>query len=575
MKKLVFLLSILSCLCKGQGLSLEWAIGIGEATTNMVIERAMVHDHAGNVCIAGEYNQTVDFDPGPGVVNLSFMGDKDIFVSKFDASGKLLWAKGIGGAGIDRVISMETDMSGNIYVMGYFQGSVDFDPGPGTAILTAGTDLDAYLLKLDGAGNFTWAKMFNGNNGNSGFGSLATDAGGNVYVTGFYIGTVDFDPGSATYPLTSTAPNGDLFILKLNPLGNFVWVKSASGTVREMPAGIKIDGSGNIYIAGTYLGTADFDPGPGTATLSAGATTGNASFILKLDSSGNFKWIKGFSGNGNTSLTSLATDAGGNVYAAGAFNSTADFDPGVGAYPLSSTANSNAVVLKLDSLGSFVWAKDFKTATGPHSCVIQSMALDNLDNVYTIGRYQDNVDFDPGSSVFNMFGNDQVFISRLDRDGNFSWAGNFAGFIPATGNSSPQCQLSIDPSYAVYASGNFWRTQDFDPGPGTYTLTTGNNYAPFVTKFMPDIVGLADLKNHEEVLSIYPNPNPGIFEVQLDANFEHAELLIFNSFGQEIKRQPLVTGSNDIILKDCSAGLYYYSVLQNNRTLRSGKISVY
>src|SRR5258706_6482447 len=143
--------------------------------------------------------------------------------------------------------------------------------------------------------NFKWAKQMGGTGAYAAGSSTAVDAAGNVYTSGVFSNTVDFDPGPGTYNLTSTGTY-DMFISKLDSSGNFIWVKAMGGNSSLDIAGgssITLDAAGNVYITGTFEGTVDFDPGPGLFTLSV---TGNfrtrASFVLKLDSDGNFIWAK-------------------------------------------------------------------------------------------------------------------------------------------------------------------------------------------------------------------------------------------------------------------------------------------
>ncbi|MBL8812686.1 MAG: hypothetical protein JNM43_21150 [Planctomycetaceae bacterium] len=124
--------------------------------------------------------------------------------------------------------------------------------------------------------------------------AIATDASGNVYTTGAFEGTVDFDPGSGTANLTSSG-GPDIFVCKLDSAGNFVWAKRMGGTFDERSKGIAVDRSGNVLTIGFFFGTADFDPGNGTTVLtSAGASD---VFVSKLDSTGNFVWAKRWGGN--------------------------------------------------------------------------------------------------------------------------------------------------------------------------------------------------------------------------------------------------------------------------------------
>jgi uncharacterized protein (DUF2249 family) len=213
--------------------------------------------------------------------------------------------------------------------------------------------------------NFQWAKRIGGTQGARGISeatSIVTDPSGNVYTTGHFRNTVDFDPGPGNYYLTG---NGK-FISKLDSSGGFVWAKAIQcipfwGT---KSISITLDEFGNIYVIGDFWGTVDFDPGPSNFTLS---TNFPMCFLVKLDSSGSFIWAKKMGKSDHESETDYAvkTDAAGNIYISGAFRDTADFDPGPGIYNLyggwanysHDLATYRIFISKLDSSGNFLWAK--------------------------------------------------------------------------------------------------------------------------------------------------------------------------------------------------------------------------
>lgn len=175
--------------------------------------------------------------------------------------------------------------------------------------------------------------------------SIVVDGAGNVYTTGGYSGTTDFDPGVGYYPMSSVNPSlYDIFVSKLDALGNFVWVKSFSGPNSHQPYAIAIDGANNLYISGVFEGTVDFDPSAAVFNL---ITTGGSgeTFVCKLNNSGNFMWAKNFGGNGYEG--SMALDGSANVYTTGLFSGLADFDPGMGIYNLKHTGIPFLVLLML------------------------------------------------------------------------------------------------------------------------------------------------------------------------------------------------------------------------------------
>ena len=351
-------------------------------------------DAAQNVYVIGHYSLTHDFDPGPGVFNLTGLGQNDVFILKLDAAGDFLWAKSLGGTQADVGLSITVGTDGSVYTTGYFIGTSDFDPGPGTSNMSSGTFGDCFISKLNTNGDYVWAKQIPGgfNQGRS----ITTDANGDILVSGYFQGTKDFDPSVLTYNLTS-AGSADVFIWKLNAGGSLIWAKSIGGIGSDDDHGITTDASRNVYVTGRFTFTPDFDPGPGTFEIPS--LGGDDIFILKLNSSGDFVWAKRLGGANAEGARDIGVDANGNVYTTGIFVGTCDFDPGPSTFELTSVvASSDIFISKLDANGNFVWAISFGETTIDQGL---SIALDASGNVYNTGFFQGTVDFDPGGPVFS------------------------------------------------------------------------------------------------------------------------------------------------------------------------------
>ncbi len=187
---------------------------------------------------------TVDFDPGVGTANLTSIGSHDNFIQKLDTNGNLLWVKQMGGTGYTYVSSITTDANGNVYTVGAFEATVDFDPGIGTFNLTSVGWSDIFIQKLDANGNLLWVKQIEDTNEHYGL-SITTDAIGNLYTTGMFSDTVDFDPGANIFNLTSVG-NHDIFIQKLDANGNLLWVKQMGGTGHDFGNSITVDANENV-----------------------------------------------------------------------------------------------------------------------------------------------------------------------------------------------------------------------------------------------------------------------------------------------------------------------------------------
>jgi hypothetical protein len=218
MKKylLVFISMILSLNLLAQDFG--WAIKQSGNDNEAVYQIA--EDGFGNIYELGNFWGTVDFDPSAAVYNLTSAGVTDNFICKLDAAGNLLWAKKFGGTNYDYAENIAATPSGDLYVAGRFQLTVDFDPSASTYNLTSSGSDDAFIASYNSNGEFKWALKV----GSTGVDYVEgmVEVGGNLYATGYFQGTVDFDPGAGVYNLTATGPDA-AFFLKLDTAGKFVW----------------------------------------------------------------------------------------------------------------------------------------------------------------------------------------------------------------------------------------------------------------------------------------------------------------------------------------------------------------
>lgn len=300
-------------------------------------------DAAGNVYVTGNFQKVMDFDPGAGTFNLGSTDPNayksNAFVLKLDASGNFVWAKNFGGDGITYGNSLTADASGNIYITGLFSYTTDFDPGEGIFNLTVEEESDTYIVKLNASGNFVWAKNFEHSGASEQSHSIAVDASGNVYTTGFFFQKRDFDPGKAKFYLTSMGSR-DIYISKLDAEGNFMWAKSIGGKFEDEGKSIALDKTGNVYVTGYFSSAVDFDPGKGKLMLTSPEYYSNDDkkdiFIIKLDPAGNLIKAIQLGDDYSDEGHDISLDASGNIYLAGSHKGKTDFDPGAGEFFLNS-----------------------------------------------------------------------------------------------------------------------------------------------------------------------------------------------------------------------------------------------
>ena len=465
--------------------NLVWAKRTGGTSNDFGY--AISTDASGNVYTTGIFQQTVDFDPGVGTFNLSAYGNTyDIFIQKLDVNGNFLWAKKMGYSGYDVGQAIATDAMGNVYITGRFQTTVDFDPGAGTFNLSVVGSNDIFIQKLNTNGDFVWAKQMGGTAQEQGR-SITLDGSGNIFTTGSFSGTVDFDPGAGVSNLTTPLTGSDIFIQKLDVNGDFVWVKNVGGSNNSISNGIKSDSSGDTYITGYFTGTTDFDPGANTVNLVSNGS--RDAFILKLDANGDYLWVKQTGGTGQDEGWSVTTDSFDDVYTTGYFRNTTDFDPGTGTFNLIANGSSSSIYIqKLDSNGDFLWAKGMG---GTSNDVGKAIAVDNNNNVYSTGFFVNTVDFDPGANVANLTsaGSWDAYVQKLTQPcfetvdtqikcDSFTWIDGVT-YTASNSNatqtltSSLGCDSIVTLDLTINASTS---STDVVSACGTYTWIDGNTY---------------------------------------------------------------------------------------------------
>lgn len=528
-----FLLFIFSCclsLYMHAQSGFAWAKQFGDSGGEQGFSIAL--DKNGNVYSTGSFSNTVDFDPGNGNYNLSEVGGGDIFISKLTANGDFVWAKRMGGLSTDIAYSIAIDKSNNIYTTGFFRGTADFDPGSGVYNLISEGGTDIFISKLDSAGNFVWAKQIGGQC-NQYAKAVTLDSLGNIYLTGGFYCIADFDPDTGTYNLSS-ANYDDMFVLKLDSLANFVWAKQIGNTGGGEGLAITIDDIGNVYTTGCFQYTCDFDPGTGIYNLTATLGYGNA-FVLKLNVNGDFVFARQLGEGGAALSNSIALDKGGNILTTGYFAWTSDFDPGTGSYNFTSVGPTDIFISKLDSLGNFLWAKQIGANGWDQG---NALAIDSNNNIYITGGFVDTVDFDPGFGMYYLPNTlEGIFVVELSPSGSFVCAGGMGSGGYTSGNS-----IALGNDAQLYLTGSFSGTIDFDPTLGSYFLSTspGNDMDAFVCKLkMCSIQSGGNEIFNSDFISIYPNPSSGNFTVNLPNCQAGAKVIVRDVLG------------NCLLVKDC------------------------
>ncbi len=264
-----------------------WGKNIGGANTDEGM--AIRTDDSGNVYTTGRFQGNVNFNTTPGETPaylISVGGGLDIYVAKYNAAGEYIWAFSVGGAtGSDLPKDLVLEQAtGHVWVVGQFAGTADFDPGtPVVNLGNTGSDVAGFIAKYDRDGNYLLARNIGGTNGTFfHISTMALNAAGDIYITGFFAGQVDFDPGTLVVNHTSGSLFQDAFFAKYDVGLNHVWSAPVLGTGSITDGiGVTTAGDGKIYFTGTYAGKANFGPGPGD-TLSSGGDWLNKIYMAKF-----------------------------------------------------------------------------------------------------------------------------------------------------------------------------------------------------------------------------------------------------------------------------------------------------
>ncbi|RFS13320.1 SBBP repeat-containing protein [Emticicia sp. C21] len=362
--------------------TLQWVQTPGGTNDNSA--RSIALDGNGNIYITGEYSGSATF----GATTIYSNGSSDIFLAKYNNNGIVQWVQSAGGLLAEVSSSIAVDGSGNAYITGSYSGTATF---AGTTLTTQG-GTDIFVAKYNTSGSLQWVKSAGGTGNDSGFG-IALDNNANVHITGNYEATAQFEA-------TSHDSKGftDIFIAKYNNIGSLQWVRSAGGTSSDEGNDIAIDGSGNVFITGNYIGLASF----GINTLSAQG--GYEVFVAKYNASGTYQWARSLGGTENDFGEDIVVENDGTVYITGYFYGTA--------FPIPRTSRgaSDIFVAKFDSDANFEWVQ---SAGGLNQDSGSGITVDLNGNVYAVGGYNGTSSF--GRNTKTSKGLHDIFVVMLDK----------------------------------------------------------------------------------------------------------------------------------------------------------------
>ncbi len=514
----------------GSAQTLDWANAIGGDPFQTQFANATAVDSEGAVITIGRYVGSADLDPGPGEAFVTSNGDTDIFIQKVDAFGQFLWGRSIGGTSQDWGQGITIDSGNNVIVTGRVAGTVDLDPGPGTDLWTTpNTVFAVFVVKLSAEGGYQWGRIFGGINNDAGY-DVAVDHEDNIITVGVIGGPADLDPGP---DVAQAGGNGmqDIFVQKMDAQGNFLWGAAMGGPAHDLAYGVAIDAEGHIFVTGEFRGTADFDPGPGTASRTSGGF--EDIFVLKLSADGALIWVNTFGSSGLEHSNAIAVGPDGGPVFTGRITSVTDFDPGPDVHEVQGSLFEDGFICKLDGDGALEWA--FLLA----SFMVEghAIAVDVENNVYAAGTFFSvqgiPLDLDPGtgSAPVSSQGGGDVWVASYGSGGVYRWGfsiGSFQTDIPHG--------IAVGPTGKVVVVGSFLQDLEVDPGPGSVTLPVTWGPDAFIAQYRQDFTTGILAEHLANAPGLFPNPASSMVRIHSTGNEAVERMEVSDAQGRVMMR---------------------------------------
>lgn len=562
---LIFLISQ-SGILFAQNSVLEWVHAFGGTQEDN--GQAVATDSQNNVYVAGSFSGTADFDPGTGTAYLNAGNGPNVFIQKLSPDGNLLWAKVFPAASSTIVTSITVDPSDNLIIGGRFTGTLVFTTVDSSSTISSPNQADAYIAKMNAGGQFVWARSFGNPNDTAGdpdlIRAVKTDASGNIYSTGHFYGAADFDPNNTgAVIVTATGSNKDIFIQKLSPGGDLIWVKKIGSGDLEESVSMSIY-QNTLLLTGWFQQTVDFDPSNSITSLSS---QGYADiFLLSLNTDGDFNQVKQFGSTYDDKGVGITTDPNGAIYLTGIFDAAIDLDPGTGTHLTVPANGTDFFILKLTPSAEFTWAKTF---AGTYYKYSRALAWHPDNGIVITGIFNDTVDFDSGSTAGSYSGVDNIFIVYLDANGNYLWSGAYGN----TGISYDEQvnDLTIDNLGGIYSTGWFAEAIDFDCGPGVEILTPSGPGDIYVQKINGNVLSLASHAVAD--FKLYPNPAGRQLFIAA-ANLNNCRVTICNSLGVIVLEKELSGTDNQLDIQSLSPGSYVVKLTNEYGSKHQGFVKI-
>lgn len=520
-------------------------------------------DAAGNAYLTGSFIGTADFDGGPGQMILTSVGLKDVFISKYDDTGALVWAFNVGGIGggpglDDEGLALTVSSEGHLYVTGYFQGTADFDPGPETTLLTSAGFRDAFIVSYTSDGEFRWARSFGGIADDRGQGVATQNE--RVYITGDFQEEGAFGPEGASAIKLNSLGLEDGFVAAFDDVGAVTNAFQFGSSAVDGGRDLGIDAAGNLYLLGAFSGAVDFNPDSAENILNS--VNGSLDVVLaSYTPAGDYRWAIHTGGAQIDEGNGLAVDAAGNSFVIGHFIGKSDFDPGPDEAERVSVGARDQFIASYDQEGGYRWV----TQAGNGFAEGEDITLGPDGNLVAGSVFSGDIFPDEASALrITSQGDQDILLAGYTADGGFRWATGVGGSLAQVASG-----VAVDIENRVLLTGYFEAETDFDPSDNVQEVSSQGVFDAFLVRFdgagqLPVAIEPLPGEIMQAIdMEVYPNPARSQAQVILAVSEPHLlRLEVIDALGRSVRKIDDIPGVTDaqltisMDLSDLSAGLY-------------------
>ena len=555
----VFALFIFSTVTFSQNILWEKQFGgIGDdRSTKKVI------DNNGDLLVTGTFMNTVDFDFGSGSTELTSNGWWDVFLAKYDTTGNLIWVVSFGSVNFDYSDIVTVDENNNIYLGGNYGGVMDINPGANEELLTP-IGLSSYLLKLNEAGEFQWARNLTGNDiriQGIGVGPQGVVCGG------YFTGTCEFNNEGTSYQMTSDASQ-DTYVLNITENGTFISAYQIGSLGQNMLRGFDLDSDGNVYLACEYMTSIDADPGSGETLITTDNESGYGNFMAKYTPSMELIWVKQPEFPTYSSIRNIEVYTNNEIMISGEFNDSIRFNQFGDLDWYFSAGQEDHFIGKLNASGNLSWLKTVGNNEEDDSRVLH---VDQLGNTYVSASFRGVLDANPGSETFSVesVGSSDSYILKLDNDGNFVWF--FQDSVDALSTTIHIANVTSGSTNDLYVNFNFYSQIGIIQNSILHSHTSAGDFDVLLVKMKAD--DFLSLEENSRDFSIYPNPTNGEITVNLEKILGNKIIQLVDLSGKVIQEEK--TNATELQIRlNAKAGCYFLLITNDNNLSVSRKVIV-